>query len=287
MEHSMDSSNKIKIIDPHCHLWDLSLGYHAWLNSQKESFLGDLSPIRHDYFIEDYLADSSSFTVEKIIHIEAVDSRYAINEVNWLDLRYPDESRLGGIVAGINLLDPKLGTTLESYQNNSRVKGARQLRSDLLNPLWREKYALLGKHELSFDMQISPLQLNDAVTLAHETPDTTMIINHAGMPNPAYLERWKQGIAALAEQPNVFMKLSGFGMCDHKRDKAAIRYYIEYPIEHFGVERCMFASNFPVDRLYASYAETMGSYLEIVSHYSENEKDRLFRTTAKDVYRVT
>lgn len=82
----MDANTSLKIIDPHCHLWGLSLGYHAWISAGESALLGSLKLISKNFLKEDYLKASKGFQVESVIHIESVSTCYALNEVEYLEL---------------------------------------------------------------------------------------------------------------------------------------------------------------------------------------------------------
>ena len=124
-------------------------------------------------------------------------------------------------------------------------------------PRWRENFALLRRHDLSFDLQLYPSQMEEAAALARAHADTQFIVNHAGM----FVDRtaWPdiaRGATACARWPacpNVAVKISGLAMFDQQWTVESLRPYVLETIDTFGVERAMFASNFPVDRLFGTY----------------------------------
>ena len=139
-------------------------------------------------------------------------------------------------------------------------------------------------------------------------PDTTIILDHFGTPlgtqsfreqREAIFAQWQVDIAKLAECPNVYAKLGGLAMPDngfgwHEAAQPATsdelvhaqkRYYL-HTIECFGVDRCMFESNFPVDKLSISYAVLWNAFKKMVAGFSEAEKQALFYGTAARVYRL-
>jgi predicted TIM-barrel fold metal-dependent hydrolase len=155
---------------------------------------------------------------------------------------------------------------------------------------WRQNFALLKKYSLSFDLQLYPSQMNDAVALAQEHPDTPFIVNHAGM----FVDRssvegfraWRDGLRALAACPNVAVKISGLAMFDHQWSVESFRPYVLETIDAFGCDRAMFASNFPVDRLFATYEGLWNAYAAIVEDLSGTEKHALFISNAERIYRI-
>lgn len=292
--------DNFKIIDPHVHFWDLSFGRNTWLCDRTSDLLGPLAPINKTYLKENYVKDSEGFDIEKVIHVEAVATQFVKEEVEWLETLYGQDAFLGGIVAGADLLGSNIEKLLQFYGNHRLVKGIRQILNwsenskytagnrpdDLTNKLWIKNFGLLKKYNLSFDMQICPEQMADAVKLAHRYPDISIVIDHAGMPIPEYRSLWESGVFNLSKYPNVFVKISGFGMFNHHWTKDSVVKYVEYVINCFGPERCMFASNFPVDKLYGSYRELINNHLRIVDDYFYQDKNKIFYETAKRFYKL-
>src|SRR5690606_34444090 len=128
--------------------------------------------------------------------------------------------------------------------------------SSMRDPLWREGYAQLAPAGLHFDLQTPWWHLDEAAELAADFPTTTIILNHAGLPSdrsPEALAAWRAALDRLARQPNVVAKISGIGMPGKAWTLELQQPVIDGVIAAFGVERCAFASNFPVDSLCASF----------------------------------
>ena len=131
-------------------------------------------------------------------------------------------------------------------------------RDFLAEDAWRKGFSQLARYGLRFDAQIYHHQADSLYELAVANPDVPMVLDHAGMPaerDPANLEGWRQAITKLATVPHMMIKLSGFGMVDNHWTAESIRPLVLHCIDCFGPNRAMFASNFPVDRLMASYAQ--------------------------------
>lgn len=293
---------KRKIVDAHHHLWDLGRAYnYPWLQDKPsgEGMLGDLSPIMRDYLTEDYLADSADYEVVKSVHIEAV-PRDPLEETRWL-------TSLGGavpngIVAFAALDAPDAERVIAAQAASANVKGIRQIvnwhenpaltftaRNLLVGEKWRANYRLLWKYGLSFDMQLYPGQMADAADLAHQNPDTLIIVNHTGMPadrDEEGIARWQNGMKQLAAANNVVAKISGLGMVEHGWTQESIRPFVLHTIDCFGADRVMFGSNFPVDRLYGSFTTLYRAFEAIVADFSESEQDKMFRANALRHYRL-
>jgi predicted TIM-barrel fold metal-dependent hydrolase len=173
---------------------------------------------------------------------------------------------------------------------------------------FREGVRLLGRRGLTYDTWHYHYQNVELAELARACPDTTMVLDHFGTPlgvgpyagrRKEIFEAWQKSIAGVAACPNVVAKLGGMAMPDNGfgwnvRDRPptsdefarAQRPYYQYTIECFGPERCMFESNFPVDKLSISYAVLYNGLKKIASGFSEAEQEAMFSGTARRVYRL-
>ena len=154
---------------------------------------------------------------------------------------------------------------------------------------WCANYGLLERHNLSFDLQIFYQQVPDAIRLAQRYPNIPIILNHAGMPadrEPEAINAWSKAMQQLAACENVAAKISGLGMCDHHWSPDSIRPFVIDLIEAFGMDRCMFASNFPVDSLFSDYQTVWNAYDAITSDFSQDERAKLFHDNAERHYRI-
>jgi predicted TIM-barrel fold metal-dependent hydrolase len=304
-EEGSANMGKRKIIDAHHHLWDLSRGYnYPWLQDRPlgVGVCGDISPIAKDYLLADFLADTGSYELMKSVHVEAVSSDPA-GETMWLQTLADSAGFPHGIVARAELEHPNVEKLLAEHHQYTNLRGIRHIvnwhknpnltftsHSDLLNDsAWLSGFRLLKSYNLSFDLQLYPGQMNDAARLARKNPETLLVLNHAGMPvdrDEAEIKRWRIGIAELSGIDNVVVKISGLGMVDWNWTVASIRPYVLHVIDCFGVNRTMFASNFPVDKLYSSFDALYGAFENIVASFSEAEKDKLFRSNAMHHYRL-
>ncbi|MFM0140085.1 amidohydrolase family protein [Caballeronia grimmiae] len=293
------------IIDPHHHLYDLKTGNYPWLQGPMlKRVFGDYSAIRSDYLIENFLADIKNQNVVKTVHLQVeYDHNDPVAETRWLQSVADKHGYPHGIVGFADLSAPNLQEVLEGHLQFPNVRGIRQclnfhrdpvktfidsphLMSD---PQWRAGYALLKRYDLSFDLQLYYTQMEEATALARDFPDTAVVLNHTGMPVdrlPEEVEAWKKSMTLLASAPNVFCKISGLGMGDWKWTVDSIRPFVLHAIEAFGVERCMFASNFPVDKLFSSYDDVFNAFKSITANFSAGERTSLFHDNAERVYRL-
>jgi L-fuconolactonase len=173
---------------------------------------------------------------------------------------------------------------------------------------FRTGFKHLAARQLSFEAWCYHPQLPEVTALARAFPETTIVLDHFGGPlgmgtyaghADEILTQWRRSLSELAACPNVVAKLgginmevNGFGWHERPRPPSsqelveATRRYYDFTIEQFGVDRCMFESNFPVDKVSCSYTVLWNAFKRLVADYSADEKARLFYGTATRVYRL-
>jgi predicted TIM-barrel fold metal-dependent hydrolase len=294
------------VIDAHHHLWDLQNNKYPWLQERplRPRLEGNIEPIAKDYLLKDYLEDIRNQNIVRSVHIQTGwDPTDPVGETRWLQGVADRHGYPHGIVARASLDAPDIEQVLEGHLRYRNVRGIRHMinwhpdptktyvnRPDLLTTAaWRRGFGLLHRLGLSFDLQLYPSQMGDAAGLAHANPDTLIILNHAGMPvdrDEEGIRLWQRGIRELASASNVVVKISGLGTVDWKWTVGSIRPFVLQTIEAFGTSRCMFASNFPVDKLYSDFDTLYGAYREITASFSADEHRKLFHDNAARYYRV-
>ena len=294
------------IVDPHMHLWDLDRHYYAWLQDSPlpHNPAGDTSGIAYKSFgLDDYLAETRGWNVVQTVHIECgLPPKDQLSETDWLQSIADRRGFPHGIVAGACLERGDVEPLLEAHAARPNVRGVRQIVNWHVDPLktyttrdllkdsaWRRGFGLLAKHGLSFDLQLYPMQMLEAASLAFEHPDTPVIVNHAGMPtdrDAAGLAVWRAGMDALAAQPNVSVKVSNFGGADPDWTGPSIETFVHQLLDYFGIERVMFASNFPVDRVHGAFGKHMAAFDYAARGLNTGERQALFADNAARIYRL-
>ena len=150
---------------------------------------------------------------------------------------------------------------------------------------------LLQKHDLSFDLSILYSQTEDALNLIKKYQNTLFIINHTLSPmniDSNNIKDWLDKITLLSSFDNVVIKLSGFGEFNSSWIETSIKSLVLNSIDKFGTERCMFGTNFPVDKYLSAskYVDYWKTYFNIVNDFSQNEIDRLFYLNAEQYYKI-
>lgn len=301
--------DNIKIVDAHHHLWDLNNAdtKYSWLMvTEGEAFFGDYAAIRKNYLLEDYIEDTKNQNIIKSVHVQAEhDDDKPVNETAWLqNLADTHSSKLpSAIVAFADFSKNNVSEILDAHQEYKNTRGIRQILSynkdepkyshateDFMkDSSWVENFKHIRNRNLSFDIQIYKHQMEDAVNLANKYNDVLFILNHTGEPcyqSKEYIESWEQNMTKLAKCENVVAKISGLGMFDPNWTIDSTRIFVEKTIQIFGIERCMFASNFPVDKIFNTFDTYWNSFKEITKNYSENDKQLLFSSNAEKYYRI-
>lgn len=294
----------IPIIDPHHHLWDLEKNYYPWLTDTiAPAAFGDYTAICKSYRLEDFLDDAKNQNVVKSVHLDVgFDPADPVGETAWLQGIADTHGFPHGIVGYADLSKPDVEDILDHHNEYPNFKGIRQslnfhpdtAKTYMNRPgvsreaAWRRGFSLLAQKNLSFDLQIYFPQMKEAYELAQDFPDTQIVLNHTGMQvdGPEYFDDWKKGMKILAQAPNVACKISGLGMGDWKWTVKSIRPYVLTAIDVFGIDRCMFASNFPVDKLFSTYDAIFNAFKEITVDFSDGDARCLFHDNAARFYKL-
>jgi len=300
-----------RIVDAHVHWWDLERNYYPWLMDRRhtdgESGLSGAESIANTYLPTHYLADAAGFNVVGVVHVEAAwDPTDPLGETRWLTgiaEQREDQGLLAAVVGFANLALDDCERLLEAHAAHTRVRSIRQMLNHIagnpalcwasedftVNPDWVRNFALLRKYGLGFDLMCFANMMHRMADLARLYPDVTIYLEHCGMPyqhDDAGRQAWRAGMKALAANDNVVAKLSGLGTTVRNWTEASIRPYVLETIDIFGIDRVMFATNFPTDKLYSSMDTLLGAYLSILSGFSQRERDLIFADNAIRHYRL-
>lgn len=291
------------MVDAHHHVWDTVRNYHPWLCDEPPIRFryGEYSAIRRPYLPEEYRRDAAPYRLLASVYVEAEwDPRDPVGEMDYIaGLRaetglpsvavaqaWLDRADCAGVLAHHAARGFVRSVRHKPRANASPADGAP---GGMTDTRWREGFARLGPLGLRFDLQTPWWHLGEAARLAADFPDTTILLNHTGLPadrSPEGLAGWQAAIQGLAACPNVMVKISGIGVAGQPWTAEANRGIVLRTIEAFGVERCMFASNFPVDSLCARFAVIFGGFEAIVSGFTPAEQDALFVENARRIYAI-
>lgn len=300
-----EATQAAPIVDAHQHFWDPARNYHPWLRDEPmiPFRYGDYSDIRRKYLPPDYLEDAGRFHVVKTVYVETEwDPADPLGETAYIHSVAREYGFPNAVVAHARLDQPDAADVIAAHAGYPLVRSirhkpkasasAREARRGAAGSMdddqWRRGYAELQKHGLRFDLQTPWWHMDAALELARDFPQTQIIVNHAGLPSDrsdAGLAGWRNAMAELAQASNVAVKLSGLGLGRgvpwRVQENAPL---ILALIELFGFERCMFASNFPVDSVCASFETIFGGFEASVRHLPENQRRALFHDNAMRIY---
>jgi predicted TIM-barrel fold metal-dependent hydrolase len=297
--------NARHIIDAHHHLWDLGACCYPWLEEKGVvRFFGDPAPIQRNYLADELSQDASDYHLDGSVHVQVgVASGDEVKESEWLNAAAGTSGLPTALVAFCDLAAANAEQVLDQQQAIGRVRGIRQIvgrssaedadtgsNSLLDDQTWIENLGTLRERNLSFDLQLIPQQIDKVAAVLEALPGLRVALCHCGSPwdqTASGLEGWRTGLRRLAKNPDVYCKISGLSMFNHDWSVDDLRPIVESCIEIFGADRCMFGSNFPVDKLHKTWSEIWGAYERITASRSATEQDRLFAGTAAEYYKIS
>lgn len=291
------------IIDAHHHIWLLERT--PWLNGPPAPrIFGPHAPIRRDYPIGEFALDVKPHGVAKSVYIQVnLAPGDEIWEVEWAAREGAREGLVQAIVGFADLASPQLGETLDRQRAAGPLRGLRQqmhwherpdyrfaARPDaLLDPAFQAGLRALAARGLHFELQVFPSQFADALRLIDAHPNLRFMLLHCGMPedaSPQARASWAAGLARFAERPQVFAKISGLGTFARRCDAQAWAPIIARTIDTFGPGRCLFGSNFLIEKLWTDYASLLGAVRHGLSGYSPEEQRAILHDNAAAFYSI-
>lgn len=291
------------IVDAHFHVWrqaDL-----PWLTGPMQPrIFGPYEAIRRDYPMAEYLSDAAGTGVSRAVYVQANwPPDRALAEAEWLAGVSRETGWPQAVVAFADVTVPDIRPALDRLARFPLVRGIRHQLHWHRNPLYRfapgpdlcrdpavqRNVARLADYGLAFDLQVFADQMAGACALADACPGVTLVLQHAGMledTGEAGRAAWRTGMTALAARPNVVAKLSGFGTFIHRCDAAHIAWLTTETVALFGADRCMWGSNFPIEKLWTDYATLLDAHRRAAGGMSASEQRAIFHDTASRVYRL-
>lgn len=243
------------VIETHVHFWDLAnyRGHDEWLR--------DFPSLDRNFLPPDLKPHMDACGVDKAVIIEAARTSHALNL--WLLELAEKYDYVGAVVAGCLLDQPDFETWLSDYRRSRYFCGIRTAPVGApadwsSNPVTQQSLALLARHDLSLDLLVGFESFAAVGDVAAKHPSLRIIIDHCGSPPIAEgkLDAWRENLAALAAFPNVVVKYSS--LLFYARPETTIartRPVAEFLVEHFGPNRLLWGSNWPVELLGGSYEE--------------------------------
>ncbi|MFM8823929.1 MAG: amidohydrolase family protein [Limnohabitans sp.] len=298
---------RVTLIDAHHHLWDLNQNPYPWLQEANEPhfFMGNYDALKKNYLWPDFEKDTSAHNVVATVHCEAEWSRDdQVGETKWLTEMHQRIGHPSAIVAHAWFHTDNSDEILARQAAFPLVKGIRskpvtalkpdampsKLPGSMQDPKWLEGFARLEKYQLSWDLRVPYWHLAEAAEVAAMFPQIPIVLNHTGFPwdrSAEGLAAWRKAMETIAKCPNVWLKVSEFGLKDKPwiyEDNKAI---VLEALSIFGIDRCMFASNFPVASLRIDYNTLVTSMAHMISGFTPKEQNDFFVNNAAKFYRLS
>ncbi len=281
-----------RVVDAHVHLWDPARSdWYPYLTRRQGEGGGDPSRMFRRFDVGAYHAETARWNVQKFINVAAATGHHSIEETIELDANAHASGGPDAIVGGL----PPTGTVAEAVElldrqmTASRFRGVRPMGA-LETPLPDAGVLdALQERGLLFELMTHPDQLRVAAAQLARFGDLIVVVEHTGWPrsnSEEELALWRGGIDALAGLgDSVVCKLSGLAMPFGSMRAAVFAPWLEYAIEAFGVDRCMFASNFPVDSMHGTFDELYGAFSTVTAGLDGESREKLFAGNAERVYR--
>jgi len=294
---------QIPIVDAHHHLWrkaDL-----PWLSGPMvQRIFGEYEAIRRDYLFDEFRQDMADCGVVRSVYVQTNwPEAGALEEVSWVQSVSNQHQFPHASIGYANLADPQVGQLLDAQMAHPGFRGVRQqlhwhqnslyrfasAPDSFLDLQWQKGLAQVQERGLIFELQVFPNQMAHALELVRKFPQLTFVLLHAGMLvdfAPETLHPWREGMKALADCPNVCTKLSALSTFARRCDVDIWQPTVSETLSMFGPERCMFGSNFPVEKLWTSYAHLVDVMGQCLREYPRDTQKAVWHDTATRVYRL-
>jgi predicted TIM-barrel fold metal-dependent hydrolase len=296
----------LPIIDAHQHFWDLDANDLPWLRDEPPIAFryGDYSALKRNYMPPDYRRDTQGLDLAGTVFVETEwDRRDPVGETRWVAQLARASGLPSVMVCHAALHQDDAKDILEQQASFFFVRGVRHKPhaapspdkiepgrpGSMGDPKWRTGYSLLARHNFSFDLQTPWWHLPEAAALNADFPHIPIILNHTGLPRDRSTEElagWRAAMTQFASSPNVAVKISGLGEPGRAWSLERNRQVILDTIAIFGEDRCMFASNFPVDGLAGSLATIYSGFAEATEQLGRDVQSKLFAGNARRLYRL-
>ena len=283
-------------IDAHQHFWRLARGDYQWLRPE----LPALAPLCRDFLPEHLQATLAEHQVVQTVLVQAADSEA---ETDFMLELADARAFIGGVVGWVDLSRPESVVTLERWSQRPKFKGVRPMLQDLPEAEWivhaphPEVMHSLLRLGLRFDALVQPWHLAPLLSFLRAWPELPVVIDHAAKPqlgegwNADWARTWERSLAEIASHPQVMCKVSGLlteappqALATHASAVATVRPVWEPLLQHFGPQRLMWGSDWPVLNLAADYARWVAISESLIRDLSPDEQAQVWHGSASRFY---
>jgi predicted TIM-barrel fold metal-dependent hydrolase len=288
------------IVDTHLHLWDLEALPYPWLAPdapQRPMF--DTSSFRGNYLPEDFKRDTGNHIVGAVfVQCECEDW---VGEARWVQAQGDRTGIPDVMIADGNPTHADFESYLDTISQHSRLRGIRSrvfwhdrpewrvasgARPNMLeDPAYQRGVQAMADRNLILEVGAFSHQLPQVARLIANFPQMQFVLPHMGRPMSEDFDGWRREMRAIAKLPNVAIKVSGLGSIEKNYEPKVITPFINDVIEAFGLGRCMYGSDMPVEKFFCSFDRQLEALEQAFQTFSAAERDAVFRTNAQRIYR--
>ncbi len=282
-----------RVVDAHVHIWDpANTVWYPYLEHPPAQGPGDPSRMYRRFDVATYRAESEGWNVEKFVNVAAATGRHSVDETLALDGAAAAGAGPDGIIGGLPPTESvaEAVALLDRQMAASRFRGIRQMGGFNMPLPEPDVLRALQERDLVFELMTHADGLEAAASHLAGFDALTVVVEHTGWPRADTEDErdlWRRGVDALAALgEHVVCKLSGLVMPFGSMDAAVLAPWLEYAIEAFGVDRCLFASNFPVDAQGGSFDDLYSAFATVTAGLDGEARQKLFATNAERIYRL-
>ncbi len=273
-------------IDSHQHFWNYSPEAHAWIDDS-------MAALKRDFLPEHLKAELEKEGFEGSV---AVQASQTLEETQWLLGLAEKFSYIKGVVGWVDLRSPEARRQLQKFASRSKFKGVRHVAQSepddrfLVGKDFLEGIKALEEFHLTYDILVFPRQLPAAIELARRFPRQPFVLDHIAKPEikAGKMSPWRENIRELAQNPNVYCKLSGMVTeADWKGWKPEdFKPYLDVIFEAFGPKRLLFGSDWPVCLLAGNYASVKKIAEDYLAGFSREDREAIMGGNAERFYKL-
>ncbi|XP_077987206.1 L-fucono-1,5-lactonase-like [Glandiceps talaboti] len=287
------------VVDTHCHFWDLQKFNYVWPSSEQP-------PLFQNFLPNDFEEETIEDPVKNVIFVQVVNN--TLNENYWIFELAKKFKSIIGVVGWVDLTQPdKLQAVISELKENPLLVGFRHI-TELEASDWlarddvHKSLSIIQDNGLTFDLLVRPPFTSPYVSqIASKFPRLKLIVDHIGKPNikegnvddddddKHSIYEWKRDITEAAKYPNVYCKLSGMVTeADLNKWKPNdLKPFVQFCLQHFGAERCMFGSDYPVYKMAdATYSQVYKTLDECLDGCTVEQKRGIFQRNALKIYGI-
>lgn len=292
-----------KIVDAHHHIWRQA--DQPWLQGPTvPRIFGAYDALKRDYPVEEFKGDLAGTGVVKSVYVQTNWAKErAVEEAEWVQAEAERAGFPHAIVSFCDFQADNAAEVLKAQSKFALMRGVRQQlhwhenptyrfapTPDAMNtPAFRKNLALLQDYNWLFELQVFAPQMADGAALAKAFPNITFVLEHAGMLqdlSPEGRTAWREGMKRLADCPNMHTKFSGLGTFLRRNDAAHIAEVVGETIAIFGASRCIWGSNFPIEKLWTDYASIVNAIKAALASQPEADRRAVLHDNAAKLYRL-